>query len=53
VTPVHFTDPNWVNYCLWLAIRRKARELAEIREKDLVRKMALFDDLVSNRDKPT
>lgn len=39
------TDPNWVNHCLSLIIEREAREVAELRERELKKAMALMPEV--------
>ena len=37
-------DENWVNHCLMLIIEREAREVAEQRERELKKAMALLPE---------
>lgn len=36
MSPVHWSDPAWVNYMLWVIIDRKERDAREQRDEALV-----------------
>ena len=42
---VSVTDPNWVNHILALIIEREAREVAELRERELKKALALLPEI--------
>lgn len=44
------SDPNWVNHCLSLIIEREARDVASFRERELVKAMALFPEILNENE---
>ena len=45
-TPImHFEDDRWVDHCLMLIIQREANEVAEKREQELKKALALFPEV--------